>query len=66
MFKHIENETFAAELGKNFVQSLFASAVITAGVIGGFAVVGALLDKRKPVFLKPNQKVVTIETETTP
>lgn len=61
MLKHTENESFGAELGKNFVQSIIGSAVATAGMMVGLAAVGALLDRRKPVFLKPNQKVVTID-----
>lgn len=64
MLKHTENESFGAELGKNFVQSLIGSAVATAGMLGGMAVVGIVLDRRKPVFLKPNQKVVTIDETT--
>lgn len=61
MLKVQENDSFTVELGKNFVQSLIGSAVVTAGLVFGMAVVGAILDKRKPVILKPNQKVVTID-----
>ena len=61
MLKVTENDSFGVELGKNFVQSAIASAVVTVGMLVGMAVVGALLDKRKPVFLKSNQKVVTID-----
>lgn len=61
MLKANENDSFAIQLTKHAAQSLIGSVVATTGMIIGMAIVGAVLDKRKPVFLKPNQKVVTID-----
>lgn len=61
MFKINENDSFGVEISKSFGQAVVGSAVATAGMLVGMAIIGWIIDRTHVRIVGKDKKIVPIK-----